>query len=294
MEAEGPDITQAILAVMIAFLMLGLGATTSVPDFKKAVRPPKAILIGIVSQFTIMPVVGMLFSLAFRFDAALALGVLLVACAPGGTTSNLFAYWSKGDLSLSISMTVASTIAAVGMMPLLLYITSLPFSSNPVLIPLVRIVISLVLVIVPVLIGLFIKTRSDTWGKRLEKFGTIMGVIFIIAALIVGVIENVDLFPDTAPLYIVCVLMQWIGTGIGYGLAKLAKLTPKECRTVSLETGIQNSALSIAIAVFSFPPGDLLLDVLVAPLLYSLFLMINSPLLTLFFIKTAVDDVDDQ
>jgi predicted Na+-dependent transporter len=153
---------QALLALMIFVIMLGMGASLTVNDFRAVVRKPRGVLVGFLSQFGLMPLIALGLSIFLNFDPAFAIALILIGCLPGGTTSNMFTYFSRGSVALSISMTTASTVMALLMMPILLKAYTGGFieqiSANmraagataDFVIPTGNIISSLVLVLVPV------------------------------------------------------------------------------------------------------------------------------------------------
>lgn len=267
---------QILLAVLIVCFSFGLGATLCFEDLKEVLRTSKRqVAIGMASQFGFMPLVSYAFAHIFGFSNSVSVGLMLVGIAPGGTTSNLFTYLSKGNVALSIVMSALSTLASFGTMPLLLLVyVETSFTDEQIKIPWATIAVSLLLVIVPVTLGIVLKTKSDKWAKRAEIAGAIIGTAFIIAALVVGIVET-DVHKSNWRVWLVGGLMEPIGAAFGYGVSYLLKLHPRDCRTVSLETGVQNSSLAIAIASLSFD-GQIRDDVLVFPFMYSFFYCVNS------------------
>ena len=134
------DVLQMIFGVIVIVLMLGLGAAMSMKEFKEALRMWKAPLVAVLCQFILMPLISFGLALALGVTKLQGLSMLVVGCSPGGSTSNLFAYYSRADLPLSILATSLSTLLSVGMMPLCLYIYSSPFTDDNVSIPLTSLI----------------------------------------------------------------------------------------------------------------------------------------------------------
>lgn len=282
-------VEKALLAVMIFVIMLGMGATLDWGKFKSVLKTPKAFLIGILSQFGWMPVIGYLLAVGLNLPTEFAIGIILVGCTPGGTTSNLFSYFSRGDVALSISMTVCSTVFAVFMMPILLAVYSKSFTQGTeFIIPYANIVSTLVIVLLPVSIGLFIRKRSLKAALRVEKTGSIFGVLVILFLLGTWIPKNSHfLFETSLSVYLGALGLSVIGFGLGYVVSVLVKLSPKQARTVSLETGIQNTPLTFAIILSSFPP-DLASKILWLPLIYAPGVVLTSCVATLVFRRVHV------
>ncbi|MEM8550619.1 MAG: bile acid:sodium symporter [Verrucomicrobiota bacterium] len=275
-------IEQAGLAIMIFVLMLGMGATLSPKDFATALRRPKGILIGMLSQFGVMPLLAFGIAKALGLPDLVAVSLIMVGATPGGTTSNLFTYFSRGDLSLSISMTVASSLASIVMMPLLvgIYVASLDAAIE---VPLGKIVATIIIVLVPVCIGMLIRSKSEQKAKVLEKIGSVFGILIIAFLIISFVAREIGLLRETsAMVYAGVTLLCFGGFVFGYGVSRFTGLNKKLSRTVSLETGIQNTPLTMAVILSSFPQADQA-QMMVLPLIYALLIVFYSTLVTGFY-----------
>ncbi|MBT8474240.1 MAG: bile acid:sodium symporter family protein [Alphaproteobacteria bacterium] len=271
---------QALLAAMIFVIMLGMGASLTPRDFYFALRRPQGLAIGVVSQYGFMPLIGFLMAVFLGLPEPIALGLLIVSCMPGGTTSNIFTYFSKGNLALSVLMTVTSTVFGVILIPLVLLIYA---SALDLEIPRENIIATLVILLVPVGIGMILRKVSANVGAVTEFFGSMLALFFIAFIAISWVPRNWKFLMTTdASTYFAAIMLGVFGIFIGYTFAKILRLHPRNARTVGLETGIQNAPLAIAIIVLTFP-GDQQQSIVAVGALYSLFIVITSTLVTLYF-----------
>jgi BASS family bile acid:Na+ symporter len=271
---------QALLALMIFVIMLGMGASLTPRDFWLALKRPYGLMIGVVAQYGIMPFLGFLLITLLPLPQAIAVGVLIMACMPGGTTSNIFTYFSKGNLALSVLMTVTSTVTGVILIPiiLLIYATALELE-----IPRENIIVTLVLLLVPVAIGMVLRKLNANIGAVTEFMGSLLALVFIAFIAISWVPRNWQFLMTTTPAtYVAAIGLGLFGIAIGYGFARVLRLHPRNARTVALETGIQNGPLAIAIIAFTFA-GEEAQSYMAVPALYSLFIVIVSTLVTLVF-----------
>lgn len=271
---------QILLALMIFVIMLGMGSSLTPHDFYLALKRPYGLAIGVVSQFGIMPFIGFLLITFLPLPAAIAVGVLIMSCMPGGTTSNIFTYFSKGNLALSVLMTVTSTVFGVVLIPLilLLYASALDLS-----IPSKNIIVTLVLLLVPVAIGMVLRKTSANVGAVTEFMGSVLALFFILFIIVSWVPRNWQFLLETTPAtYVAAIGLGLMGITVGYLFARALKLHPRNARTVGLETGIQNGPLAIAIIAFTFS-GDEAQSYMAVPALYSLFIVIVSTCVTLYF-----------
>lgn len=268
---------------MIIFIMLGMGASLTWKDFFIALKRPWGIFIGLSSQFGFMPLIALALAFIFQLHPLYAIGLIIMGCTPGGTTSNIFTYFSKGNLALSILMTVNSTLAAIVMMPLLLWAYGSFYSSSEFDIPIGNIALTLGVLLVPVLIGMIIRKANANLGALLELSGGVLGIVVIIFLIVTWIPNNAAILGTTPwEVYFVAIALGVIGVGIGYLFAKVLKIHPRSARTIALETGIQNGPLAITIVLLSFTGEDGQKVVLI-PVLYSLFIVISSSFITMYF-----------
>ncbi len=271
---------QALLALMIFVIMLGMGASLTPRDFYLALRRPYGLAIGVISQYGFMPLIGFLLATFLVVPETIALGILIMACMPGGTTSNIFTYFSKGNLALSVLMTVTSTVTGVVMIPLVLVLYA---SALNLEIPRENIIVTLVLLLVPVAIGMVLRKLSANVGAVTEFFGSALALFFILFLMVSWIPRNWQfLLETTSATYVASIGLGVFGITIGYLFARALRLHPRNARTVALETGIQNGPLAIAIIVFTFQGAEAQ-AIMAVPVLYSLFIVIVSTCVTLIF-----------
>jgi BASS family bile acid:Na+ symporter len=291
------EFEQTLLRVFILVIMFGLGAGLTPKDFSLAIRRPWGLIIGWLTQFGIMPLVAYLLivTVLFRFSAGpdvvwIALGALIMGSVPAGTTSNLFTYFSKGNLALSVTMTVNSTLWAFIMTPLMLLIYSNFLGINEtVSIEFGELALVIGGLIVPVALGMFLRRLSANVGAVLELIGGVFGVLFIPFLIAIWVPRNWQLLTVTEwPTYFVAIGLGLVGIFTAYFIAKAIRLHPMNARTIGLETGIQNGPLAIAIIVAIYIDNPRVDEILLIPALYSLFIVIISTLVTFWFRRANV------
>jgi bile acid transporter len=277
-----------LLGIMMMVIMLGMGASMTWRDFLIAFRKPKGILVGLLSQYMIMPFLGYALALLLGLPAGMAAGLILIACMPGGTTSNIFAYFSKGVLALSIMMTTVSTLVAVVTVPLLLsFYSGLAGLGGDYVIPAGNVAQVLVVLLVPTVLGMFLRKMNANVGATIEMIGSLLGVVVILFLIASWVPRNYQMLLDTPlPVYIAAVGIGLSGMLLGYWLARALRQDTNRARTISLETGIQNGPLAALIVTLTFT-GSQQQEVLFIPILYSLFIVISSSIITIFYRKRA-------
>lgn len=245
--------TQAVLPVCLFIIMFGMGLSLTKQDFYQVAKFPKAVLIGVVGQMLVLPAVG--FAIAYVLlptEAAMAVGLVLVAACPGGTTSNLITHMAKGDLALSISLTAISSLLTLVSIPLVVGLALLTFSDleTQVELPVSKMIGALlVLTLIPVSLGMWVRSRKPVqavdWSRYLGRFSTVFLLALIVFVSISEYktmdehIKNVG--PATLALNITMMLMAWL-------VARLAKLNEAQSTSITIEIGIQNSTLAMLIA----------------------------------------------
>jgi bile acid transporter len=278
------DFETKLLGIMMMLIMLGMGASLTFKDFRIAFRKPQGILVGLVCQYGIMPFLGYAMAVVLGLPPALAIGLILMGCMPGGTTSNIFTYFSKGTLALSIMMTICSTLVAVAMVPVLLefysQIKGLPGEYS---VPAGNVAQVLVVLIVPTLIGMALRKWNPNVGATIELLGGALGILVILFLVVTWVPRNHMLLATTPwPVYFAAIGLGLVGMLLGFALGRLLRQDARRARTIALETGIQNGPLAVLIVVLSFK-GDMQQQVLLIPVLYSLFIVLTSSAVTVWF-----------
>lgn len=275
---------QAMLAAMIFVIMLGMGATIHRSDIAMALRRRRAFLVGMVCQFGLMPLIAFLLASALALPPAVALALIMLGATPGGTTSNLFSYWAKGDVTLSIAMTVASTLAAIVLMPLAIEIYATDALTGDVEIPFVSIAVTLVLVTLPAALGYAVRARNVVAASWVEWVGSLAGMV-LIAALIANFFRENSAMIFAVPFgeLLATLLLSVCGFAAGFWLARFLGLDLTAAKTVSLETGIQNAPLTITVIGLSFAAGAEQDQMLLTAALYAVFVVITSTLTSWYY-----------
>lgn len=293
------EFEQTLLRVFILIIMFGLGAGLTPKDFGLALRRPWGLIIGWVTQFGIMPLTAYFLVIAVLLPftqgpevAFIALGALIMGAVPAGTTSNLFTYFSKGNLALSVTMTINSTLWAFIMTPLMLWIYSSMLDFDESLsINFSELAIVIVGLIIPVALGMLVRRLSANAGAVLELVGGIFGVLFIPFLIAIWVPRNWQLLLTTEwPTYAVSIGLGVVGITVAYYIAKAIRLHPMNARTIALETGIQNGPLAIAVIVAVYIENPYLDSILLVPALYSLFIVLISTVVTFIFRRANVKE----
>ncbi len=250
-----------ILNAAIGLMMLGVALDLNPEDFKRIIRSPKAPGIGLAAQFLLLPAFTFLLTLVLRLHPSMALGMILVAACPGGNLSNLMTYLAKGNTAISISMTAVSTAADIFMSPVNLALWG---SLNPSTAPILRSVhldpmdvfttVFLILGI-PLILGMTLSRLFPGLADRIRRPFKIFSLAFFLAIVGMALAMNWMIFLRVIGLVVFAVFLHnALALNLGYWSARLSRLREDDCRAVSIEVGIQNSALGLVL-VFSFFGG---------------------------------------
>ena len=280
-------IVDILLPISLIFIMFSLGLGLTFDDFKNIIKNPKAFFIGIINQMLILPLVAFCVITIFGLSNEMAVGMMILACCPGGVTSNIVTKFAKGDTALSISYTAIVSIITVLTLPLVIGFSTVHFmSSNAPEINILDLgLIMFAMTTVPVLIGLYINTRhqhiSHSFSPFANKIATILFIVIVLGALVSewnAFISNIHLL---GPAIIVLIMLMLF---IGYYSPKLFGINESQSITISVESGIQNATLGITIgniilnqaeglSILSLPSGvyGILMYIVCLPFIFLFF-----------------------
>jgi BASS family bile acid:Na+ symporter len=239
-----------VINPLLGIIMFGMGMALKPADFRIVLSRPRDVLIGCLAQFTIMPLFALVLSWLFALDEALAVGVILVGCCPGGTASNVITYLAKDDLALSVGMTATSTLLAPVVTPLLVWL----LAGKSVDVDVAGMLLSILwVVILPIVAGLTVKWL---WPKYTEKATAYLPAVSSLAiAFIVLIVISANahkLLVGGIVIVAVVVLHNLCGLGFGYLIGRLLRLPAPKRKAISIEVGMQNSGLASSLATLHF------------------------------------------
>lgn len=235
---------------LLGVIMFGMGLTLKAEDFKVVFSRPKDVLVGCLAQFTVMPLLAFALTRIFRLEPALAIGVILVGCCPGGTASNVITYLAKGDLALSVGMTAVSTLLAPILTPLLVWL----LAGETVDVDVVGMLLSILwVVILPIALGLLVKRFWPRTTEQASAYLPALSTLAICVIVLIVIAANAHKLLDGGlVILLVVVLHNVCGLGAGYLIGTLLRLTPAKRRAISVEVGMQNSGLASSLATLHF------------------------------------------
>ncbi|TCB49409.1 bile acid:sodium symporter family protein [Acinetobacter sp. ANC 4779] len=263
---------------MLGIIMFGMGMTMTVNDFKGVLHSPKAVLIGVVAQFMVMPGLAYLLCHLFQLPSEIAIGVILVGCCPGGTASNVITYMAKGNTALSVACTSVSTLLAPVLTPAIFYLLASQWIEINALSMLGSI---LQVVLLPIILGLIVRA---VWKQKVDAYIQVMplisvlAIVAIVAAIIAG--SKAQILESGLLILGVVALHNGLGYLLGFWASRLFKLPYADCKAVAVEVGMQNSGLGVALAAVHFAASPV---TAVPSAIFSLWHNISGPALATYW-----------
>ena len=275
---------RAYIPWMLGIIMSGMGMTMTVGDFKSVLQSPKAVAIGVVAQFVAMPGLAYLLCKLFQLPPEIAIGVILVGCCPGGTASNVITYMAKGNTALSVACTSVSTLLAPIFTPAIFYVLASQWIEINALSMLVSI---LQVVLFPIVLGLIVrallKQKVSTYIQVMPLI-SVIAIVAIVAAIIAG--SKTQILQSGLIILGIVALHNGLGYLLGYWASRMFKLAEIDCRAVSIEVGMQNSGLGVALAATHFAASPL---TALPSAIFSLWHNISGPALATYWAAKSKD-----
>ena len=235
---------------LLGVIMFCMGMTLKTDDFRVVLRRPKDVLLGCLAQFTVMPLLAYALTRIFSLDPALAIGVILVGCCPGGTASNVITYLAKGDLALSVGMTATSTLLAPVLTSLLIWL----LAGEKVQVDVLGMLLSILwVVILPIGLGLLVKRFAPRISDKAVAYLPALSTLTISTIVFIVIGANAEKLLSSGLIIILVVILHNLGgLGVGYLIGTALRLSPAKRRAISIEVGMQNSGLASSLANLHF------------------------------------------
>lgn len=264
------------LPIALAIIMFGLGLSLTVGDFRRVARSPKAVVVALVLQLLVLPLVAFGLVVTFDVDPLLAVGVMLLAASPGGTTANLFSHLFRGDVALNITLTAVNSVLAAVSIPLVTNLAIGYFGAEGELgLQFSKVLQVVAIVLVPVAVGMVVRSRSRDFAERADRPVRIFSITVLVIVAVGALLgERANLGTYLEQLGVVTALFCLASLTIGYAGARLMRLNGPQSIATSMEVGIHNTtiALTIALSVLNNT------EVAIAAAIYSVFMYVFAPI----------------
>lgn len=249
---EASFFTQVLLPASLALIMFGMGLSLTIADFKRLLNTPRAVSMGLFGQMICLPLMAFLLCLAFSVEPHIAIGLMVLAACPGGTSSNLLSHIGRANLALSVSLTAITTVICVVSTPWLIkfsvdYFTILPDEPFSLLNTSLSL---LVITLIPIVIGMSVRHFALNFANRTEAFFRHLSTLFLITMIILISIDEKEIIMNSFPdVFILTFTLNILATVVGVIIARLGRLNDNDAVTLGIEIGTQNATMSILISV---------------------------------------------
>jgi len=282
-------ITNVIMPLALGIIMLGLGLSLTLDDFKRVLNYPRAVLIGLFCQMILLPAVAVGVAHLFNLPPALAVGLMLLAAAPGGATANLFSHLAKGDVALNITLTAVNSLLALFTLPLIVNWSLVHFMGEGQVIPMVfdKVLQVFVIVLGPVAIGMAVRRSTPETADRLDKPVRILSALFLVLVIAASVAkERAHLADYFQQVGLAALTFNLVSMAVGYMIPRLFGVLTKQAISIGMEIGIHNGTLAIYLANQILKRDDMA----ISPAIYSLIMFFTAAAFSTYMARRGGSD----
>jgi BASS family bile acid:Na+ symporter len=268
-------LSTVLLPVALAIIMMGLGLSLLLDDFKRILIYPKAVLIGLICQILVLPAACFFIAKGFGLAPELAVGLMLLSAAPGGPTANLYSHIAKGDVALNISLTAVNSVVSIFTIPLIVNYAMASFLNSDQAVPLQfkKVLEVCIMVILPVAIGMFTRAKAPSLAAKLDKPVKIASALFLALVIVLTVLkEKSHIMHDFEQVGIAALTLNVLSMAVGYFVPRLFNLGKKQGIAIGMEIGIHNGTLAIYIALTVIGNSTMSIP----PVIYSLIMFFTA------------------
>ncbi len=264
-----------LLPMAIAIIMVGLGLSLTPADFKRIIQYPKAMIIGLITQMVILPLICLLIAQYFELSPVLAVGLMLLAAAPGGPSANLYSHMAGGDVALNVSLTALNSVLSIFSIAWIVNFSLAYFMKAEAYVPLQfqKVLEVCAMIITPICLGMWVRHRYPDFALRMDRPVKLVSGLFLALLIILAGLKEIDhLMEDIQTVGAAALSFNMACLMVGYFLPRLFKLPPKQAVAISMEVGIHNGSLAIYIALSILNQGEMTIPAVV----YSLIMFITA------------------
>ncbi len=284
---EETFLSTVVLPLAIVIIMIAMGMTLTIADFRRVLSEPKAVAVGLFCQLIILPILGILIAFILPLDAVFAVSIVLLAASPGGTTSNLVSHAAELDRALSVTLTAISNMVSWLTIPILLGIAlrMFPGPSGNGDFPVGDVMVQVAaLTIVPIIIGMLIRRFAPGFAEKTKNASKIFSGVFLLVVIVALVIQNWEVVRTETPRFALAfILLNAVALFAGLFIARASGLGKKQSTTIGIETGLQNSTLSITVALAIL--GNTAMTII--PALYGIWMLATGFAFAFYFNRGA-------
>jgi BASS family bile acid:Na+ symporter len=266
-----------LLPLALAVIMMGLGLSLVIDDFKRVVVYPKAVIVGLACQIILLPLACFGLVTVWGLEPVLAVGMMLLAASPGGPTANLYSHIARGDVALNVTLTAVNSIVSIFTLPLIvnLSIASLLASDQAIPLQFGKILEVCVMILIPVAIGMLVRNRFPRLAARLDKPVKITSALFLVLVIVLTVLrEKSHIAEAFRQVGLAALAFNLLSLATGYWVPRLFRISERQSIAIGMEIGIHNGTLAIFIALSVIGNSDMSIP----PVIYSLIMFFTAAL----------------
>lgn len=248
---ENHPLVVVLLPSALAVIMLGLGLSLSLDDFRRVAKAPRAVFVGLLCQTLLLPAGCWLIVRAFELPGVFAVGLMLLAASPGGASANLFSHLARGDVALNITLTAVNSVLSLITLPIVVSLSLTAFlgEDRTVSLGFTKVLQVFAVVLVPVSAGMLVRARREAFAKRLDRPIRTVSVVFLLLVILGAIIKERDTLPGYfQQVGLAALAFNLLSLGVGYFLPQVFKLGRRQAVAIGMEVGVHNGALAITIA----------------------------------------------
>ena len=245
-------ILNLLLPISLGIIMLGLGLSLTLADFARVVRYPKAVVIGLTMQMLVLTGAAFLICVVFKLPPELAVGVMLLAAAPGGATANIYSHLARGDVALNITLTAINSALSLLTLPFIIGFALQYFMASDQYVPppFKKIIEVGLIILLPVILGMTVRNRAPAFAAKMEKPIRIFSVLLLALLIVATVAQSWEVLVTYFPIVgLACLTFNLLSMAVGYSIPLAVKLPQKQAIAIAMEIGIHNGTLAIFIAL---------------------------------------------
>lgn len=268
------QIVGVFLPLSLGIIMLGFGLSLTPDDFRRVLKYPRSVLVGLFCQMALLPLLALSLCYLFKFSPVLSIGLMILAASPGGIAANIFSHLSHGDVALNLTLTAINCVLAAFTLPLIVNLSISHFGGSEVIgLQFKKTIEVFLIVLVPVAIGMFIRNRQPAFSARADRPVRIFSILVLAIISIVAILKEKERLMDSMGQVGIAMLVFNIGSmTLGYTVSRLFKLKLKEATAITMEVGIHNSTLALYIAMTVLGNFELAIPAAI----YSIFMFLTA------------------
>lgn len=282
-------IVGVFLPLSLAIIMLGFGLSLTPDDFRRVLKYPRSVLVGLFCQMALLPVLAFSLCYLFKFSPELSIGLMILAASPGGVAANIFSHLSHGDVALNLTLTAINCVLAAFTLPLIVNLSINHFGGSEVIgLQFKKTIEVFLIVLVPVLIGMSIRKAKPALSAKADKPVRLFSILVLAIITVVAILKEKDRLAESMGQIGIAMLVFNIGSmSLGYGVSRLFKLKLREATAITMEVGIHNSTLALYIAMTVLGSFELAIPAAI----YSIFMFLTAGAFSAYLVKKNKSEV---